>query len=151
MPNDKVPSREVLAKPTTTRDKSAPPCDTKGDTKNDSDSEAKADSKDIVLMHGPTSDGNGIRVLRAREGRVEEGELRLVRQGMPIPSGEVVSLAQRHEHPLLWDVKVHFRMEANQGHAGPARVASRAYRENWDDVFVSNRADHNVDDERMLN
>lgn len=84
-------------------------------------------------MHSRTDDGQGIRVLRAREGRVEAGELRAMKEGAPI-SGEVVSLKQRQEHPLLWDVDVQYRPRTNS-HAGPARVSSRAYRDNWDSIF----------------
>lgn len=97
-----------------------------------------AGEKDVVLMHSRTEDGEGIRVIRSREGRIEAGELRALKEGVPI-SGEVVSLAPRNDQPLLWDVKVQCRVESAQSHAGPARVSSRAYRKNWDGIF-KNRA-----------
>lgn len=93
-----------------------------------------AGDKDVVLMHSRTEDGEGIRVIRSREGRIEAGELRALKEGVPI-SGEVVSLAQRNDQPLLWDVKVQCRVESPHSHAGPARVSSRAYRKNWDGIF----------------
>ena len=39
---------------------------------------------DVVLVHGPTEDGEGARVLRARSGRVEAGEgVELLLNGEP--------------------------------------------------------------------
>jgi len=118
------------------------------------DSSAKSDEKaaaDVVLMHGRTEDGEGIRVLRAREGKVEAGELRAMKQGVPLASGEVVCLSQRAEHPLLWDVKVQCRVETGKGHGGPARVASRAYRRNWDSIFNPSEVDEASEGESSLN
>lgn len=118
------------------------------------DSSAKSDEKaaaDVVLMHGRTEDGEGIRVLRAREGKVEAGELRAMKQGVPLASGEVVCLSQRAEHPLLWDVKVQCRVETGKGHGGPARVASRAYRRNWDSIFNPPEVDEASEGESSLN
>ncbi len=118
------------------------------------DPSAKSDEKapaDVVLMHGRTEDGEGIRVLRAREGKVEAGELRTMKQGVPLASGEVVCLTQRAEHPLLWDVKVQCRVEAGKGHGGPARVASRAYRRNWDNIFKPADVDEPSEGESTLN
>lgn len=105
----------------------------------DKDPNNKSEPKppDVVLMHGRTDDGEGIRVLRARNGEVHTGELRALKQGVPL-SGEVVALTRRPEHPLLWDVDVQCKVEpprATKGHGGPARVASRAYRRNYDAIF----------------
>ncbi|MCL2823998.1 MAG: hypothetical protein FWD57_08405 [Polyangiaceae bacterium] len=112
---------------------------------------------DVVLMHGRTPDGGGIQVLRAREGRVEAGELRLMREGVPISSGDVVALAPRSEHPLLYDVQVVCSVGSDgddaktKGHDGPARVVSNAYRKNWDNVFCSLPIDTPDTDKSMLN
>ena len=116
--------------------------------KNDEIAPAPAD---VVLMHGRTEDGEGIRVLRAREGKVEAGELRAMKQGVPLASGEVVCLSQRAEHPLLWDVKVQCRVETGKGHGGPARVATRAYRRNWDSIFNPPDVDEASEGESTLN
>jgi hypothetical protein len=131
MPNDKEPTAGVPE---------GPPAKEDG-----------VQSNDVVLMHGCTDDGDGIRVLRARDGRVEAGELRQLRQGKPLPSGDVVSLVRRPEHPLLWDVQVHYSADASRAHAGPANVASRAYRQNWDSIFQSKGQESSSDDEPMLN
>lgn len=103
----------------------------------DPSNKSKTKTPDVVLMHGRTDDGEGIRVLRARDGEVHTGELRALKQGVPL-SGEVVALTRRPEHPLLWDVDVQCKVEspqATRAHGGPARVASRAYRRNYDAIF----------------
>ena len=62
--------------------------------------EQKQDAFDVVLMHGPTEDGEGARVLRARPGRLDAGEVRPVREGKPLGGGgEIVRLEQRADAP----------------------------------------------------
>ena len=39
---------------------------------------------DVVWMHGPTEDGEGTRVVRARPGRVDAGEVRPMVEGQPL-------------------------------------------------------------------
>lgn len=104
---------------------------------------------DVLLMHSRTEDGKGIRVLRAREGKVEAGEVRALESGVPI-RGEVVSLTQRKDNPALWDVDVHCRVTPSRAHAGPARVSTRAYRDNWDAIFKAPE-DEATDEEKLLN
>ncbi|AKF05592.1 hypothetical protein [Sandaracinus amylolyticus] len=89
--------------------------------------------EDVVLVHSPTDDGRGWRVLRKREDRIEAGAIHPVREGQPI-QGELVSLRQRAGTPLF-DVETHYAPKS-----GPAQVASSAYRANWDAIFGS-RAD----------
>ena len=89
---------------------------------------------DVVLLQGPTEDGEGIRVVRAREDRLEAGEVRPLKEGKPIPSGEVVKLAPRAAAPQVCDVEVLAKVE--HGVPGkPAQVATTAYRESWDRIF----------------
>jgi hypothetical protein len=91
---------------------------------------------DVVLLGPPTPDGEGVRVLRAREERVEAGEFRALKEGKPI-TGEVVSLEPRKENPRVCDVRSSVAVPKK----GPAQVASERYRENWDQVFSApNRA-----------
>lgn len=110
----------------------------------------ESSASDVVLLHGRTRDGEGIRVLRARDGSVEAGELRAMKQGVPLASGEIVSLTQRSEHPLLWDVKVQHRVESVE-HSGPVRVTSSAYRENWKNVFRSKQSRGGMEEDSTLN
>lgn len=95
-------------------------------------------STDVVLLSGPTEDGEGLRALRSRPGRLDLAEIRPVSEGRHIGDSELVSLHPR-QIPILCDVKVHYDPEQDgpqdSPHAGPARVASRAYRRNWDQVF----------------
>lgn len=101
---------------------------------------SKSEDHDVVLVHGRTEDGQGLRALRSRPGKLELAEIRKLKEGQPINTGEVVSLQPRQESPLLWDVDVQYRTgaEAALG-AGPPKVTSQKYRSNWDSVFGSKR------------
>ena len=120
---------------------------------------------DVVLLHGPTDDGEGARVLRARPGRLDAGEVRPMREGLPIsPGGEVVRLQPRPGAPAVYDVAVEWKVPATEGtptgattsrqapaaaalpaelgargQSGPAQVATRAYRDNWELTFGARR------------
>jgi hypothetical protein len=109
----------------------------KGDTAPATATEAPA--YDVVLVHGATGDGEGARVLRARPGQLEVGEIRPLRQGQPIASGgEVVRLVERPEGPLFYDVKVDYKAPAIAARThGPAQVATPAYRDSWERTFAS--------------
>jgi hypothetical protein len=98
--------------------------------------------RDVALIHGVTEEGD-LRVVRQREDRLEFGAVRPLREGVPI-TGEVVRLTPRKEFPLLCDVKTEFKpAEPTRDvaepsavqHKGPARVASKSYRNNWDLIW----------------
>lgn len=97
---------------------------------------ATVDDKDfdVVFLQGETKDGEGLRALRSRPGRIEATELRAVREGRPL-TGELVRLLPREESPLLWNVDVQYSQDEQRGHAGPARITSEAYRDNWERIF----------------
>ena len=99
-----------------------------------------ADDFDVVVLRGKTPDGEGTHVLRARPGRIEAGQVRPMREGVPLTSGEVVSLKPREDAPACFDVKVEHVVEApagNAAHGGPAQVATSEYRESWERTFGS--------------
>jgi hypothetical protein len=107
--------------------------------------ESKREQKDVVLLCGPTEDGGGVQVLRARDDRVETGEVRPVKDGQAIV-GDVVKLTQHADEPRLCDVEVLHeaerarpsKKEAACGRltrGGPAQVATKAYRDQWTRVF----------------
>ncbi len=109
-----------------------------------------APASDIALIGGPTADGAGLRILRARDNHLEVGAIRPIREGMPI-TGELVTLRPRAEFPALCDVEVQYRpppspasdrQEARAAlpHAGPAQVASEDYRKNWDVIWSGSAA-----------
>jgi hypothetical protein len=103
-------------------------------------------ASDVVLIHGPTDDQQGLRVLRAREHGIEIGEVRPIQEGKPL-TGEIVKLRPRPGSPRICDVETQLSREeldrargappARLGHAGPARVATDAYRANWDAIYRS--------------
>src|SRR3954467_6047937 len=94
------------------------------------------ETKDVALLCGPTEDGRGARILRARQGRVEAGEVRPVAEGKPVAGAELVRLSPREGTPALCDVEVlHEAAVAKDEPGRPARVASEHYRSNWDRIF----------------
>jgi LmbE family N-acetylglucosaminyl deacetylase len=100
---------------------------------------------DVLMMHGATEDGGGAKVLRARPGRLDAGEVRPLKEGRPI-SGEVVRLERRQDAPALFDVHVEHEvkqheLKAAKTQVGPAQVATEAYRESWERIFGSRKED----------
>jgi hypothetical protein len=113
----------------------------------------KRASLDVALLYAPTDDGKGARVLRARDGLLEAGEVRPVKDGQPIHRGEVVKLTPRAGAPCLCDIEVLHQTAPTDavGHTSesdaaaklptadaggrPAQVASEDYRMNWDRIF----------------
>jgi hypothetical protein len=119
---------------------------------------------DVVLIHGVTEDGKGLRVLRARDERLELGQVRPLEEGKPL-QGDVVKLTPRPEAPFVCDVETQVKVperapaalrstsssaKADSARAdgptksdgvperrrkGPPQVATRAYRENWDAIW----------------
>lgn len=112
-------------------------------------SAADPEKTDVVVLHGVTADGAGLRVLRHREGNLEAGAVRPVQQGKPI-HGELVRLRPRQSCPLVCDVTVELPaanrppdddVAADRGASqrkGPAQVASDRYRANWDAIWSRN-------------
>lgn len=100
---------------------------------------------DVLLVHSPTSDGEGWNVLRARQGRVEFGAIRNLEDGRPI-HGEVVALRRRPgvpENVPLFDVEVQYAPPRVR--SGPAQVATAAYRKNYDATFRRRARDDDSD------
>lgn len=107
----------------------------------DSNDDPPAD-QDVVLLCSPTPDGEGVNALRARKDRLEVAEIRPLKEGQPVVSGEVARLKPREEMPLVCDVDVTYKapaLPAPSDHAGPARISSQTFRKNWDKVFKSSR------------
>jgi hypothetical protein len=99
---------------------------------------------DVVLLAGPTEDGEGIKVVRARGERVDAGEVRPLKDGRPLGAGEIVKLAPRPGAPRLCDVEVLAKLGPPEGVSeredrgkGPPNVATDAYRESWERIFGS--------------
>jgi hypothetical protein len=90
---------------------------------------------DVVLLTGPTEDGEGIRVVRARDERLEAGEVRPLKEGKPLGGGEIVKLAPREGAPRVCDVQVLTKLGPDTRGSGPPQVATSAYRESWERIF----------------
>jgi len=106
-------------------------------------------AKDLVLVHSPTPDGDGVNVVRARRQGLELGTMRPLTEGRPI-HGEVVKLTPRSEMPMLFDVETELshpvedeatkdapaaEAKGTRASSGPAQVASDSYRRNWDAIW----------------
>jgi hypothetical protein len=118
---------------------------------------SKAAGRDVALLYGPTEDGKGARVVRAREGSLETGEVRPARDGQPLNHGELVRLSPRADAPCICDVEVLHAQPSEQRpseeatgstsapqaaapvptRGRPPQVASDDYRMNWDRIFGS--------------
>lgn len=104
-----------------------------------SDRAPQPPKQDVVFVHSPTDEGAGYRVIRKRDETLEVGEIRAVQEGRPL-AGDLVKLKPRAEHERLFDVDVLATREellqhSSLGHAGPAQVATDAYRSGWDAIF----------------
>jgi hypothetical protein len=101
-----------------------------------------AKATDVVLLHSRTDDGKGMRVIRARGGQIEAGEVRPLEEGKAI-TGDVVQLKPREGAPHLCDVSVAYSVpkatapaaETRASHNKPAQVANATYRDSWDRIF----------------
>jgi len=84
---------------------------------------------DVVLVRGPTEDGQGVGIVRKRGEKLEVGELRAAAQGKPL-QGELVRLHARAA-PGLYDVEVLYdgtataREEERRGRKGARRPRAR--------------------------
>ena len=108
----------------------------------------KATEQDVVLVTGPTDDGKGVNVLRAKNHRVPVGAVGHLEGGTPI-LGELVKLKPRADSPALFDVESQLpspvqakdtaAKRQNPGSratsAGPAQVATDTYRSGWDRIY----------------
>lgn len=106
--------------------------------------DAPAPSSDVLVLGGPTDDGEGARVLRVQDHAVSVGEIRPLAEGKSI-HGEVVALTPRAESPRVCDVRTLYAPRdappADRSHAGPARVASAAFRQGWEAIFAKDAPD----------
>lgn len=104
-------------------------------------------SFDVAVVVGPEGEGGGPRVLRLRPGAAEIGELRPLREGVPI-TGDVVGLTPRPGAPRgVFDVEVKHAAPPSKGRSpGPARVANASYRTGWDRIFATRRTGGDDDD-----
>lgn len=93
-------------------------------------------NNDVVMIHSPHDDGEGYNVLRMRDGSLELGAIRNIREGAPI-HGDVVSLTQRKENERLYNVEtlVKAPRPPEPARHGPAQVATDRYRTNWENIF----------------
>jgi len=114
--------------------------------------QSKGGSRDVALLYAPTDDGKGARILRARDGNIEAGEVRPAKEGQPLQGAELVKLEPRADAPCICDVQVLHegrrplpsssapRPAAMESVGRPAQVATEDYRVNWDRVFGGKRA-----------
>ena len=97
---------------------------------------------DIAMVVARDEDGVHILRRRSEESPVEMGLLKPMREGKPI-SGEVITLKQREDMPIFYDVRSEYggpaQPEPREPGDGPAHVTSDAYRKGWDAVWGRRR------------
>jgi len=97
---------------------------------------SEPEGKDVALLYAPTDDGEGARIVRARQGRLEAGEVRPAAEGQPLLGRELVKLHARPGTGRIYDVEVLWPKLGPAAEAGrPAVVANEKYRANWDRIF----------------
>lgn len=104
--------------------------------------EKKEPDHDIVMLHSPTEDGEGVRALRSRPGRVDLAEIRPLKEGVDVSHNEVISLKPHDDAPFLCDVdtvyspeEIEDRDKGASPRGGPPKVSSEAFRKNWGQIF----------------
>lgn len=105
--------------------------------------EPKPKPKDIAILHGPTEDGEGARLLRLKDGEVWSGEVRPAREGQSVSNQELVRLRPLHPQLPICEVEVlHAPAPAPEPrpNSGPARVSNQRYRQNWNAIFGKPKA-----------
>jgi len=100
--------------------------------------------RDVAFLYARTDDGEGYRMLRARNGRIEAGEVRPLREGRPLHGGEVVKLKPHEKVPNLYDVEVSCELPSRREGGRPAQVATEAYRRNWERIFNAPKNDSSL-------
>ena len=100
-------------------------------------SSKKKPSDDVMLLCGRDARSGEVYGLRRRGGRVEAACMRPVVEGKPlVGDGEIVKLSPHEDNGHLCDVEVLYDPPRSaRDRAGPARVTSAAYRDNWDSIF----------------
>ena len=110
------------------------------------DADPPAAPSDWAIVTRPTEDAAGARILRVQGDSVHAGEVRALVSGVPLAEGaEVVRMKPIATNgvtpgPIFEVESMYKRAPAGDGPAakkkGPAQVASREYRSNWDTVFA---------------
>jgi hypothetical protein len=100
-------------------------------------SAAPTAARDVLFVYAEGEAGD-YGVIRQREERVELGRIKPVQDGHPI-HGELVRLEQRAEHQQLFDVEVLYDAKQSTSRSGPPQVATKAYREHWDQIFGASK------------
>lgn len=98
--------------------------------------------KDIAILHGPTDDGQGARLLRLKDGELWSGEVRPAREGQSVTDQELVRLRPLHPRSPVCEVEVLHAPAASREpreSSGPARVSNQRYRNNWNTIFGTPR------------
>jgi hypothetical protein len=97
-------------------------------------------AEDVVVLTGFPAPGDGMSVVRIRNGDVELGVVQPLKEGKPI-TGELVRLHPRRESPMVCDVEVELdvRPIEQRARSGPPQVATERYRKNWDAIFPAKK------------
>lgn len=93
-------------------------------------------SSELMLVLGETDNGDVVG-LHAADGEVAPALLRPVEEGQPIDQ-KLIRLSERPESNALFNVETLYdpaEIDDHPRRAGPARVATSAYKSGWERVF----------------
>jgi hypothetical protein len=87
---------------------------------------------DVMYATGQKGEDGYTPCARIRDGHTEYGAFRPAESGAPmVPGNELVRMMKDPDVAPGWRVESIYRPTS----AGPAQVATPAYRENWDSIF----------------
>jgi hypothetical protein len=87
-------------------------------------------SRSKLAILGQTVRGHDVAVLA--DGKIRFGELRDLKEGMPInDADEIIKLSQCDDSPVIWNIDEQISLRN-----GPLKVTSNSYRENYDRIFT---------------
>jgi len=88
----------------------------------------------IVLLEPPSEEGSEA-LLVSDDGTVEHGHLGGVKEGQNLNGMDMIQLAPHRNSPMVWSVKDRMSFRSEEGSKGPAKVTSKAFRDNYDLIF----------------
>jgi hypothetical protein len=100
------------------------------------DGEPATEGRDVLFAYSKTESGDGFRVIRSRDDRIELGEVRELRDSKPV-HGDIVKLSPVAGQDKLYDVEVLMEGPKTRSTSGPVRVSNEGYRQQWEAIFGS--------------
>lgn len=92
-------------------------------------------TKEHVVLLEPPKEGGSEAMLVGSDGCVEFGLLGQAKEGQDLRGMDVIQLAPHRNSPMVWNVKDRMSFRQDEGVKGPAKVSSKAFRDNYERIF----------------